>query len=120
MQLLTFKKKKSVNNQLLYPFIDYFSFAMFARNGNCLKTKYHSLQMCQFSNNYMGLKIWNLRQLNSLSAFKCNMKKISEEYVVILYILIFMMLVMLSIILLSVFRDSRCYMVYLYCISVKV
>ena len=90
MQLLTFKQLyeyfvavlvyKSVNNQLPYPFIDYFSFAMSARNGNCLKTKYHSLKMCQFSNNYMGPKIWNklpcnLRQLNSLSAFKRNMKK---------------------------------------------
>ena len=42
-----------------------------------------------------------------------NVKKISEEYVVISYILIFMILVMLSIILLSVFENSRCYMVYL-------
>ena len=45
---------KSVNNQLPYPFIDYFLFVMSARNGNCLITKYHSLKMCQFSNNYMG------------------------------------------------------------------
>ena len=90
MQLLTFKQLyeyfvavlvyKSVNNQLPYPFIHYFSFAMSARNGNYLKTKYNSLKMCQFSNNYMGPKIWNklpcnLRQLNSLSAFKRNMKK---------------------------------------------